>query len=207
VLQSGGAVNWNVGQLTVHPVSTQQYIVTASRPPCPDAKDTVTITVGDSLYINPSVLPVYKLNNDYSQQLVSNAESPVFTLIGGSLPSGLFLDSHGEITGKCQDENTSASAFTVQIEDIHDCKTVKEYTFAKKLFVPAAFTPNGDGINDVFMQGYKVVIFDRLGVEIFRGDDGLNGAYKGKPARQDIYFYQLYYEKDNVQTGYIGLEL
>jgi hypothetical protein len=58
VLQSDGAVSWNVEQLTVSPLSTQEYIVTANRPPCPDAKDTVTITVGDSLYILPAELPI-----------------------------------------------------------------------------------------------------------------------------------------------------
>jgi gliding motility-associated-like protein len=206
VLQSDGAVSWNVEQLTVSPLSTQEYIVTANRPPCPDATDTVTITVGDSLYILPTELPIYKRNDDYSQQLKSNAESPRFTLIG-NLPLGLYFNN-GELSGQIVsgERYERLYTFTVQVEDIHGCKTKQEYTLEKELFVPKVFTPNGDGINDFFMRGYKVVIFDRLGIEIFRGDDGWDGTYKGKPAPHDIYFYKLSSNDEKIITGFIGLE-
>jgi len=207
VLQSDGVVSWDVESLTVSPVSTQQYIVTANRPPCPDARDSVTITVGNSLYILPSALPVYKANADYSQQLTTNAESPVFTLIG-NLPSGLFLSTQGGLSG--QSVSGEYFVFTVQVEDIHGCKTEKEYILEKDLFIPKVFTPNGDGVNDIFMRGYKVVIFDRLGIEIFRGDDGWDGTYKGTPAPHDIYFYKLFAkdekETEKIITGFVGLE-
>jgi gliding motility-associated-like protein len=72
------------------------------------------------------------------------------------------------------------------------------------MFVPKAFSPNGDGINDVFMKGYKVIIFDRLGINIFTGDDGWDGTYKGQPAAEDIYFYILYYNDSSVK-GYVGI--
>jgi gliding motility-associated-like protein len=211
VLQSDGAVSWNADPLTVSPVSTRQYVVTASRFPCPDAKDSVTITVGDSLYISTPDLPIYKNHTDYSHQLASNAESPVFTLIAGSLPLGLFLNASGQLSGTdLPNEDISVSVFTVQVEDIHGCTAEKEYTLEKDLFVPKVFTPDGDGINDFFMRGYELIIFDRLGIIIFKGDDGWDGTYNGKPAPQDIYFYKLYYKNKNgeiaVKDGYIGLE-
>jgi gliding motility-associated-like protein len=101
--------------------------------------------------------------------------------------------------------------FTVQVEDIHGCKTEKEYTLEKDVFIPRAFTPNGDGVNDFFMRGYSVVIFDRLGIEIFRGDNGWDGTYKGNPVKHDIYFYKLRLFKnehgnENIKTGYVGVE-
>ncbi|MDR1583249.1 MAG: T9SS type B sorting domain-containing protein, partial [Prevotellaceae bacterium] len=78
-----------------------------------------------------------------------------------------------------------------------------------EVIAPKAFTPNGDGINDIFMRGYKVVIFDRLGIEMFKGEDGWDGTYKGKPVEPDIYFYKLEYLDANdavkIKTGYVGV--
>ncbi|MDR3245390.1 MAG: gliding motility-associated C-terminal domain-containing protein [Prevotellaceae bacterium] len=210
-LQSEGTVSWDVESLTVSPVSTQKYVVTASCPPCPDVKDTVTITVGDSLYILPPELPVFKSNTDYLQKLLTNAESPVFTLAGGNLPAGLVIYSD-EISGQsiAGEQYDPYSTFLVRVEDIHGCKNGKEYTIEREMFVPRVFTPNGDGVNDIFMQGYQLIIFDRLGIEIYRGDDGWDGSYKGKLAPKDIYFYKLYYKTTNgesdMKTGYIGLQ-
>jgi gliding motility-associated-like protein len=210
-LQSEGTVSWDVESLTVNPLTTQQYVVTASRPPCPDTKDTVTITVGDSLYIQPPELPVFKSNINYSQRLYTNAISPIFTIINGSLPAGLglYLDEIAgqNVVGGLYDYY---STFRVQVEDGHGCKNEKEYTIKRELFVPRVFTPNGDGVNDIFMKGHQLIIFDRVGLEIYRGDDGWDGKYKGKPAPPDIYFYKLYYRMANgeveIKTGYIGVK-
>lgn len=72
--------------------------------------------------------------------------------------------------------------------------------------VPNTITPNGDGINDVFMKGYSLRIFDRNGKEVFRGDDGWDGTRNGRKVPDDTYFYELYYlteEGGKNQTGYI----
>jgi gliding motility-associated-like protein len=76
--------------------------------------------------------------------------------------------------------------------------------------VPRIFSPNGDGINDIFMKGHKITIFDRTGTVIFSGDNGWDGTYKGKTVPNDIYFYILQY-KDNkekiiTKNGYIGVK-
>jgi gliding motility-associated-like protein len=211
VLQSDGVISWNVNTETVSPRSTQKYIVTASRPPCPDVTDSVTITVGDLLYIQPPKLNIYKPNSDYSQQLTTNAESPVFSIVNSSLPSGLSLSTTGIISGSniSNDNNELVSYVTIQLEDIFGCKTEKEYVLKKELFIPKIFTPNGDDINDFFMKGYEIVIFDRLGIVIFMGDDGWDGTYNGKSASNDIYFYVIKYKNENgttiTQTGYTGL--
>ncbi|MDR1056340.1 MAG: gliding motility-associated C-terminal domain-containing protein [Prevotellaceae bacterium] len=163
------------------------------------------------LEINPSKLPAYRKTVDYDQQLESNAESPVFSVIDGNLPVGLLLSSSGRIYGKVPAEERNLNTiFTVQVEDANGCNTIREYVLSSELFVPKVFTPNGDGINDMFMPSYKLIIFDRLGITIFEGDDGWDGSYKNKPAPPDIYFYKLFYENEagetKVKTGYIGLE-
>lgn len=71
----------------------------------------------------------------------------------------------------------------------------------ENLFVPNAFTPNGDGINDVFKIeniGYQGVeafhVFNRWGNLIYEtldGTRGWDGTYKGKPADAGAYYYLI----------------
>jgi gliding motility-associated-like protein len=73
--------------------------------------------------------------------------------------------------------------------------------------IPNAFTPNGDGRNDVFYipQGAEgsmirdFIVFNRWGEKMFEahhvppGDraSGWNGNYKGKPAAPGTYAYTI----------------
>jgi gliding motility-associated-like protein len=69
-----------------------------------------------------------------------------------------------------------------------------------KLFMPDAFTPNGDGENDVFIpkgkyvQDFKMTIFNRWGEIVFYTDkfsEGWDGNYKGNQATSDAYAYMI----------------
>lgn len=68
-------------------------------------------------------------------------------------------------------------------------ETITELSF---IDVPNTITPNGDGINDVFMKGHRVKIYNRNGILLFEGNDGWNGTYKGNPVSKDTYFYVLF---------------
>ncbi|PSK92039.1 gliding motility-associated C-terminal domain-containing protein [Taibaiella chishuiensis] len=72
--------------------------------------------------------------------------------------------------------------------------------------VPNAFTPNSDGLNDVFqpvvqggclLAGGSLRIFNRYGQLIYNGDDilkGWDGMHNGKTADVGTYFYELSFE-------------
>jgi gliding motility-associated-like protein len=66
------------------------------------------------------------------------------------------------------------------------------------MYVPNAFSPNGDGINDlfqVFTTGVKVFnlkVFDRWGELVYESDNlgsGWNGKYKGTLMEPGVYVY------------------
>lgn len=68
-----------------------------------------------------------------------------------------------------------------------------------KLEFPNAFSPNGDGINDIYKakEGYKSIvefkatIFNRWGQKIYSWDDpagGWDGKFHGKDAKQGVYY-------------------
>jgi gliding motility-associated-like protein len=64
-------------------------------------------------------------------------------------------------------------------------------------FVPNVFTPNGDGINDLFMPLVDIAVMDRNGLLLYSGQTGWDGTYHGRPADADTYYYTVYYEDRN----------
>lgn len=79
------------------------------------------------------------------------------------------------------------------------CKTV-EADVRTAIDVPTAFSPNGDGSNDIlFVRGgavetMNIKIFNRWGEKVFESGSleyGWDGTYKGKPQEMDAYGYVL----------------
>ena len=69
-----------------------------------------------------------------------------------------------------------------------------------KIFMPNAFTPNGDGHNDffevkgAFFQTFYIEIFNRWGKKIFTSgaaEDAWDGTYNGRSAPEGVYVYHL----------------
>jgi gliding motility-associated-like protein len=63
---------------------------------------------------------------------------------------------------------------------------------------PNIFTPDGDGINDVFLGGEKyrnrefhLEVFNRWGNRIYYGENGWDGIYQGKEVAPGDYFYAV----------------
>lgn len=78
---------------------------------------------------------------------------------------------------------------------------VKVY-FEPLIFVPNAFSPDGNGLNEKFlpnsggMKTYSLRIYSRWGEKLFDTDNneiGWDGTYLGKPAPMGIYVYVLDY--------------
>ena len=71
------------------------------------------------------------------------------------------------------------------------------------MWSPTAFTPNGDGLNDVFgfygvdeVEEFLFYIYNRLGEVVFEGhtaDDTWDGTYQGKPCPWGVYGWVAQY--------------
>ncbi|MBN8701899.1 MAG: gliding motility-associated C-terminal domain-containing protein [Bacteroidetes bacterium] len=84
-------------------------------------------------------------------------------------------------------------------------------------FTPNTFTPNGDGINDVFVpmglidvDKYTLLIFDRWGDEIFKSND-VNYGWEGRAndgkelAQQDTYVWLIkLFDKKGGRHSFVG---
>ncbi len=74
-----------------------------------------------------------------------------------------------------------------------------------EVYIPNAFTPDGDGYNDLFrvttgdpLPELRLSIFNRWGEEIFTSSDAAlewDGTYAGQPAPEGVYTYQVTYRK------------
>ncbi|MND82964.1 hypothetical protein D3C80_748090 [compost metagenome] len=100
---------------------------------------------------------------------------------------------------------TKAGLYTLKVEDQNGCSATvsvnvkKEY--CKELNVPNVFTPNGDGINDLWiipdietLSLVKVSIFDRYGSLIFKCENKYNpwdGTFKNKVLPPGTYYYTI----------------
>jgi len=70
------------------------------------------------------------------------------------------------------------------------------------VYIPNTFTPNGDGLNDIFnikgiglkTEGYLMEIYDRGGALIYSTKDvmkGWDGTVKGLYAENGVYVYKV----------------
>jgi gliding motility-associated-like protein len=77
------------------------------------------------------------------------------------------------------------------------------------LYVPTAFTPDGDGLNDTFAakgQGiadFSIQIFNRWGAMIYESSDmqrGWDGTFKSEPVEAGTYVYIISAKSSNGKT-------
>lgn len=88
-----------------------------------------------------------------------------------------------------------------------------------KLWMPTAFSPNNDGLNDVFapntickLTDYEIRIYNRWGELLFvsqQAQNGWDGNINGQPAPPGIYVFVVHYHRDTlgprVESGSFSL--
>src|SRR5436190_15409756 len=69
------------------------------------------------------------------------------------------------------------------------------------IYIPSAFTPNGDGMNDGFgvkgegIKKFRMLIYNRWGEVVFESTNPRqlwDGKFRGDPAEEGTYVYQVF---------------
>lgn len=138
------------------------------------------------------------------------------TATGAAGPYTLWLNNRSFTSGQPITGLTEGS-YTITINDKDGCAvdsiteqlTIKPEPRCLTVFVPSAFTPNGDGRNDVFRpanafftQNMRLQVFNRYGQMIYNGtgpNAKWDGTYKGANQTAGAYVYWLTY------TDYLGM--
>ncbi len=75
-----------------------------------------------------------------------------------------------------------------------------------EVFVPNSFSPNEDGLNDVFLSnsyeidGWNLTVFNRWGSQVFQSKsalEGWDGKFNGKSVEMGSYYWTLIYKNES----------
>ena len=208
--QAGGTYLWGPsGQtnqsITETPFATSVYGVLYSLNGC-------TATATGSIVVNQNPILV----------LTSSASTVVpldnVTISGSS--SGNFLWSTGETSSEITVNPRNTTSYCATVTNTAGCKTTACLEIIvmdeSTLYVPNVFTPNGDGVNDVFytpshnIEMYDLNIFNRWGQLLFNSTDpgkGWDGQFEGQLVADGVYIFILKARgTDNIdynKTGHI----
>lgn len=188
---------WNTGSFgsSISVTNTGNYSVTVTNGPCQVTDDVnVTILRAPLAILQPEyticegrfgIISGYNDVND-SYLWSDGSTSPTITI---NEPGTITLVT----TNQCGQDSTSTSVL------LEDCSF--------SIYIPNSFTPNNDGINDVWKpevfnsRKYELNVFDKWGEVVFHTTDPeavWTGSAKGSEyfAQDGIYFFQVKYETD-----------
>ncbi|MDI9340619.1 MAG: gliding motility-associated C-terminal domain-containing protein [Sediminibacterium sp.] len=138
------------------------------------------------------------------------------------------LYTTGEVNPKVTFPAAGEYPITLSAQTVNGCKDqITKYIIVKNdhgIYIPNSFTPNDDGLNDVFtpvfspfgldLSTYQMEIFDRWGELLFSTKDftiGWTGSKNnaGDVLKQDVYVYKIRYrdaeKKIYTKTGHVSL--
>lgn len=203
--------SWTPDSVLVAPSTTNSVTISAqtSQYIYVSATSSSGCLATDSILINIGYIPDNLVSATASDYTVP--EGATVTLFGQ--PSGYSYQwTPSSLVDSPNSQNTEATVnqttlFTFYVTDgictKSDTVLIKTYDFQcddPYLFVPNAFTPNGDGENDVlYVRGPAIQemvfrIFDRWGEMVFESYErpfGWDGTFKGKLMNPDVYDYYL----------------
>lgn len=98
----------------------------------------------------------------------------------------------------------TASYYVLMLDSV--CPAVPSNVVAINVIkdLPTAFTPmNSIGLNDSFMEGYPVVIFNRYGQKMVESQNGWDGKCRGDYVDPGVYFYEIVLKDGSKHKGSI----
>jgi len=209
-LTANGATNYvwlnnsqNTSSISVSPTSTMQYTVVGSTGSC---KDTAYITAG--------VYPPPIVTAEKNQTIAAGTEVTISATGAGTYQ---WSPNDGIVScGNCANavvQPTVTTTYTVTGTDVNGCTGTSSVTITidnnYAIFIPSAFSPNGDGENDVlYVRGrgikeLKFLIFNAWGEKVFESVSpsiGWDGKRHGIDLNSGVFVYQVSGEFYNGQS-------
>ncbi|HPM32919.1 MAG TPA: gliding motility-associated C-terminal domain-containing protein, partial [Chryseolinea sp.] len=108
-------------------------------------------------------------------------------------------------------ENIPAGRYLVQVQDLFGCvlEFYERVPLDTDLFIPNVFTPNNDGLNDIFFirnlpanEG-KLTITNRWGVKVF-STNSYGNNWDGEEFEDGVYYYTLQTSTDT-RKGWVEI--
>ena len=127
-----------------------------------------------------------------AQPFTIKSNKPNTQWIGHPSGQNLIVNESGLFIATYIDENGCTLGDSIRVE----------YIDTIAVFLPSAFSPNDDGINDIFepyfnqQTNYEIQIFDRWGNQLYRKDEGWDGRFMGKRLNAGIYLWILEIERE-----------
>jgi gliding motility-associated-like protein len=194
---------WNNNQMTAHiqELSAGKYQVDITDFRQCKKIFSVDVTQPDALNLKSTLT-----NTSY---FGANDGSIVLSVSGGTKPYSYFWSPNGEVTDAIY--NLASGDFSVQVIDANYCEIGDDFKISTDLTdveIPSAFTPNGDGKNDVWIlksiikfPDADLKIFDSRGYLVYskKGDiqgwEGTDNAGNPLPG-SSLYYYVIEVNKN-----------
>lgn len=183
-----------------NPTTTTTYTVTASTANC-SAQDAFTVTVSPGAAVDAGPDAFVITGQQYTMQASGSAGSYLWTPAAG-LSSPTILNP---VATPAQ-----TTTYTLEVTTPQGCKASDQVTLTllpNCLRPMEAFTPNGDGVNDLWLvttgaclKSADVQVFNRYGAKVYESKDYRNtwdGTYKGKALADGTYYFVISYELVN----------
>ncbi|MFN8284215.1 MAG: gliding motility-associated C-terminal domain-containing protein [Chitinophagales bacterium] len=196
VLSTGNQTTvWSTGVTSAQITVTQpgQVIATISN---------ACSTVSDTIVLSQNPLPIVFIGNDTSfceGEILLSAPAQMRSYIWntGATSQTITVTEEGKYLVTITDANNCSNSDSINITN--NC--------LNDIWIPNAFSPNDDGVNDVFMvRGNarttiieKMIVYNRWGNKVFEANNilpndkttGWNGTYKGADAQFEVYGYYV----------------
>ena len=159
-------------------------------------------TVSDTIVISQNPIPSVFIGND-----TAFCEGELLLSAPSEMNSYVWNNGATSQTISVSQEGT----YSVKITDANNCSNSDSITISSNclndIWIPNAFSPNNDGVNDVFMvRGNpqnttieKMLVYNRWGNKVFEANNilpndkttGWNGTYKGADVQFEVYGYYV----------------
>ncbi|MDD6582784.1 MAG: gliding motility-associated C-terminal domain-containing protein [Bacteroidales bacterium] len=137
----------------------------------------------------------------YSKDTSVCRNSPLNLYVENAASVHWSIGSNDPVITIYPEENTQIYANVQTMDKVDTTIYVTINVFDCELFVPTAFTPNGDGLNDEFLvhapmeiSNFEMLIFDKMSRSLFQTKEinyGWDGTSQGKPLPPGTYFYVI----------------